>query len=202
MENLKVVVGENLTELRKNKKLTQLELAEKLNYSDKSISKWEKGDCLPELEVLYELCRFYGVTMDYLVTPAKENKESYVLDKDEEKRTLVNHILITVLVNMVFWFIATIIFVYSILKSRSEPFWLTFVYAIPLSCIVTAIFSRAYFRRARLSFFIIWSVFIWSALTCAFLTAWTSGEALWPLYLIGLPAEGALLAWYFMRKKY
>ena len=202
MDKLKEIVGENLTELRKNKKLTQLELAEKLNYSDKSISKWEKGDCLPEFEVLYTLCKFYGVTMDYLVTPKEENKSAYVLDKDEQKRNFVNHILITVLVNMVFWFIATIIFVYALFKNASEPFWLTFIYAVPVSCLVTAVFARGYFKHARLLYFIIWSVFVWSLITSVFLTTLNYGDVIWPLYLVGVPAQGALVAWYFMRKKY
>lgn len=86
MKSLKEIVGENLTELRKNKKLTQFELAEQLNYSDKSISKWENGDNLPDLETLNELCNFYGVTLDYLTHPVEENKDKYILNKDIERK--------------------------------------------------------------------------------------------------------------------
>ena len=118
MKPLKEIVGENLTELRKNKKLTQFELAEKMNYSDKSISKWENGDNLPDLETLNELCNFYGVTLDYLTHPADENKKSYVLDKDEHKRAIINHTLITVLVNVVVWFIATVIFAFALINNK------------------------------------------------------------------------------------
>ena len=199
MQTLKEIVGENLTELRKNKKLTQFELAEKLNYSDKSISKWENGDNLPDLETLNNLCNFYGVTLDYLTHPVSENKSLYVLNKDEEKRNLVNHILITVLVNMVVWLIATIIFIYPLLKGVSGPYWLAFIYSVPVSCIVTAVFAYGYFRHDRLLFFILWSVFVWSLITSIFLTA--LNELVWPLYLVGIPAQGALVAWYFMRKK-
>lgn len=199
MQTLKEIVGENLTELRKNKKLTQFELAEKLNYSDKSISKWENGDNLPDLETLNNLCDFYGVTLDYLTHPVSENKSLYILNKDEEKRNLVNHILITVLVNMVVWLIATIIFIYPLLKGVSGPYWLAFIYSVPASCIVTAVFAYGYFRHNRLLFFILWSVFIWSFITSIFLTALS--DLVWPLYLVGIPAQGALVAWYFMRKK-
>jgi len=199
MKTLKETVGENLTELRKNKKLTQLELAEQLNYSDKSISKWEKGDNLPDLETLNELCKFYGVTLDYLTHPVEENKSAYILDKDESRRISINHILITVLVNMVVWFIATIIFIYPLLKGVSGPYWLAFIYSVPVSCIVSAVFAYGYFRRNRLLFFILWSVFVWSLITSIFLTA--LNELVWPLYLVGVPAQGALVAWYLMRKK-
>ena len=201
MKSLKEIVGENLTELRKNKKLTQFELAEQLNYSDKSISKWENGDNLPDLETLNELCQFYGVTLDYLTHPASENKSTYILDKDESRRHLINHILIIVLVNLVAWFIATIVFVYTLLKGYSGAYWLAFVYAVPVSCVISALFSFLYFRRVRLLFFIFWSVFIWSLITAIFLTALGGGENVWPIYLVGVPAQGALIAWYFMIKK-
>ena len=67
MDDLKIIIGKNLSSLRKARKLTQLELAEKLNYSDKAVSKWEKGATTPDIETLKQLCDFYGVTLDYLV---------------------------------------------------------------------------------------------------------------------------------------
>ena len=201
MKTLKETIGENLVELRKNKKLTQLELAEKLNYSDKSISKWEKGDVLPDFETLYELCKFYGVSLDYLTHPVSENKSQYILNKDEEKRNLVNHILIIVLVNLVLWFIATIIFVYALINGREGPYWLSFIYAVPSTCVISALFSFAYFRKVRLLFFIFWSIFVWSLIASIFLTTIFDNQFIWPLFLVGIPAQGALVAWYLMRKK-
>ena len=65
MDDLKTVVGKNLASLRKQAKLTQIELAEKFNYSDKAVSKWEQGATLPDLETLKQLSDFYGVTIDY-----------------------------------------------------------------------------------------------------------------------------------------
>ncbi len=198
MKSLKEIVGENLTELRKNKKLTQFELAEQLNYSDKSISKWENGDNLPDLETLNELCDFYGVTLDYLTHPVEENKDKYVLDKDIKKKDLINHIFITLFVNLVVWFVATIVFVYATIKGKEGAFWLAFVYSVPLSCVITAIFTHIYFRNGRLIFFISWSVFIWSLTACIFLTALP--EIVWPIFLVGVPAEAALVAWYLMKR--
>lgn len=200
MKTLKEIVGENLVELRKNKKLTQFELAEQLNYSDKSISKWENGDTLPDLETLNNLCKFYGVTLDYLTHPVEENKDSFILNKDENRRSLINHILITVLVNIVIWTIATIIFVYSLIEPnlQGNNYWLAFIYAVPLSCIVSILFARVYFRK-KILYFIIWSIFVWSAITSIFLTYLPFG-IIWPLFLIGIPAQGALLTWFFIKK--
>ena len=67
MEDVRALVARNLTQCRKAAGLTQLQVAEKLNYSDKAISKWERGEGLPDLLVLCELARLYGVTLDYFV---------------------------------------------------------------------------------------------------------------------------------------
>ena len=200
MKSLKEIFGENLIELRKNKKLTQYELAERLNYSDKSISKWENGDNLPDLETLNELCKFYGVTLDYLTHPVEENKSKYILDKDENKRIFINHIMITFLVNMVVWMIATVIFVYALINGKEGNYWLAFIYAIPITCLVSALFSYGYFREYRLLFFIFWSIFIWSLLTSVFLSVLPE-QIVWPIFLVGIPAQGAMVAWYLMRKR-
>lgn len=71
MDNINLTVAKNLSDLRKQNKLTQLEVAEKLNYSDKAVSKWEQGESLPGIEVLYRLSRLYGVSLDYLVGDEK-----------------------------------------------------------------------------------------------------------------------------------
>ena len=61
------VIGKNITRLRKLANMTQLELAEKLNYSDKSISKWEQGNGIPDVRILVQLAELFGVTLDDLV---------------------------------------------------------------------------------------------------------------------------------------
>ena len=68
MEDYRKVIASNISELRKEKKMTQSELAEKLHYSDKAISRWERGDTMPSIEVLCELCELFGVDLTYLVS--------------------------------------------------------------------------------------------------------------------------------------
>ena len=67
MEEVKDIVAKNIHELRKKNNMTQLELAEKLNYSDKTVSKWEKGENSPDITVLVEIANIFGVSLDYLV---------------------------------------------------------------------------------------------------------------------------------------
>ena len=73
---LKSIVANNLTELRKEKGLTQIQLAELFNYSDKAVSKWERGDTLPDLETLKALADYYQVTLDYLVHEGSRKDKS------------------------------------------------------------------------------------------------------------------------------
>ena len=81
MKELREIIGENLTELRKQKGYTQISLAEKLNYSDKAISKWENGSSLPPIDILLELANLYGVTLDYLVKDSSQ-KDKKLLKND------------------------------------------------------------------------------------------------------------------------
>lgn len=64
MENVKEIIARNLTELRKSHKMTQSALAEKLNYSDKAISRWEHAETLPDIETLCRICDIYGVKFE------------------------------------------------------------------------------------------------------------------------------------------
>ena len=61
MEDLKVIFAQNLIALRKQMKLTQIELAEKINYSDKAVSKWERGESIPDVSVLMVIANLFNV---------------------------------------------------------------------------------------------------------------------------------------------
>ena len=61
------VTGAVIKELREKNKLTQLQLAEKLGVSDKTISKWETGQTMPDVALLPLIASFYGVTLDELM---------------------------------------------------------------------------------------------------------------------------------------
>ena len=59
MTDLKPIFAENLAVLRKKKGWTQLELAERLNYSDKAVSKWERGESLPDVTILKQIADLF-----------------------------------------------------------------------------------------------------------------------------------------------
>ena len=74
-EDIKLIIANNIAKFRKEAKLTQAELAEKLNYSDKAISKWERGESLPDVIILNQIAQVFGITLDSLVSNKPEKKK-------------------------------------------------------------------------------------------------------------------------------
>ena len=110
MENLNEILASNLTMLRKHNNLTQIEIAAQLQYSDKTISKWETGEIIPSLENLIRLCDIYNVTLDEITHPIPQEKLVGKKHKSFEKQ---NKIIITLLAILTVWITATAIFVYG-----------------------------------------------------------------------------------------
>ena len=67
MTDLREVIAKNICELRCEMNMTQLQLAEMLNYSDKAVSKWERGKCCPDITLLPELARYFEISVDELI---------------------------------------------------------------------------------------------------------------------------------------
>lgn len=187
MNYVKDIIAKNLIELRTKKNMTQSELAEKLNYTDKSVSKWERGETTPPIDVLKDIADLYGVTLDYLVT---ESPNEYYDKKYNVKENRSNKLLITLLSSSIVWILATIIFVYcSIFNINSA--WLLFVYAIPLTMIVLLVFNCIWGRRSLT--FIIISILLWSILASLYLTLLQFNP--WPLFIIGAPLQITVILW-------
>ena len=108
MEKLNFIIAKNLSELRRKNKLTQLEVAEKLNYSDKAVSKWEQGESLPGIEVLYKLAKLYGVSMDYIVGEKEVKPARAAFGGLTQKRKRI----ITLLSVLGVWLFATVFYIF------------------------------------------------------------------------------------------
>lgn len=184
MKNIKEIVGENLQLLRKERKLTQLEVAEIFGYSDKAISKWENGDTLPDLETLYRISLFYGVTLDFLIQEGDEKTREQFRIKTSNKISIV-----CLLVSLI-WMIATIIFVWLGLINDIWP-WQVFAWSVPVSCLLLLYLNHLWGRRVYI--FYIMTVLIWSLITSCYLQFLAYN--LWPLFILGIPAQISLLLW-------
>ena len=194
MEKLEKTIADNLTFLRKNAGLTQLEFGEKFNYSDKTISKWELGVAIPSVEVLKQIADFYGVSIDYLVTEHKSQKDfASSINKTVKPREKI--LLILLMVTVIFT-IAAVIYVAAFLKFHTvDPqinrFWVTFLWAIPLSILISAFFTYRYFKGS-ISTYILASAFVWTILAVAYVT-FLYKENYWFVFFIGIPVQTGII---------
>lgn len=199
MQDLKQIIAKNICNLRKENKITQLELAERLHYSDKAISKWERAESLPEITILKEIADMFKVDVDYLLEAEHEEKE--IVSKEITKRNKRNRTLITCMSVMTVWFVATLAFVnIDIIFKASFINYMFYIYAVPASIIVWLVFNTLWFNK-RLNFFII-STLIWSVLASIFVTIMlTLNFNIWLIFLIGIPGQIIILLWAGIKTK-
>lgn len=157
-ENLKRHFAKNLSSYRRQSGMTQLELAEKLNYSDKSISKWERGDGLPDLLVAAAIAETLGVSLNDLIS---EREPKRILHRR-------NKLIITGLSIGLVWLVAAILFFIFELAIQNFKSWMVFAYAVPASAIVLIIFTCIWWKKPFR--FLSVSALIWSLAGCALLT--------------------------------
>ncbi len=180
--------------------MTQLELAEKLNYSDKSVSKWEQGNGIPDVRILMQLAELYGVSLDDLV---REHTEKPVLPRRAKRSQRT----VTVLLSAgLCWLVAVVAFVLvGIFAPQFKNAWLFFVYAVPATSIVTLVFSSIWHDKFWRVFSV--SVLVWSILACIYLTClvclpWEVNLQYntWLVFLIGVPLQILALFFFVWRK--
>lgn len=193
MKDVKPIVAENLAALRKKRGMTQAELAERLDYSDKAISRWEHGDTLPDMNVLCELCEFYGITLDYLTEKHDAEEEQITVSKAQKGNE--TKIAMCALAVSIVWLLATVVFVYSNLINGAS-YWKAFVWAVPASCFVILRMTRTY-RNSIFSIGIS-SALIWTLLAAIYVQFLKYN--IWLIFVTGIPAQVIIYLWYNIRK--
>lgn len=186
-KDIKQIIAKNLANLRKNKKITQTELADQFGYSDKAISKWENGDTLPDIQTLYQLCEFYNVSLDFLVSEQSfDEKIKYI--NHLNKRVIINNSLIELLYCSFVWILAVIIYVYLYTFSEIN-YWQIFIWAIPATTIVMLLFTKVW--KQKLYTFIVRSLFFWTLVTACYIQFIEYN--IWPLFFLMIPIQVALI---------
>lgn len=198
MQELKFIIAKNIQKLRQEKGMTQLELAGKLNYSDKSVSKWERGESLPDIVVLKMIADLFEVTLDYLVEDEHDGK---LVTKEMMNRNYRrNCCIITGTSIFIVALMATLIYVIlaMIFPGTSYP-WLCYAYAIPAALVVWLVFNSIWFNPRRN--FLIVSLLVWSLLLALYLTFSMMGFHIWPILLVGIPAQIIIWMWSKLKNK-
>lgn len=184
--NIRQLIGINISELRKSKKMTQADLASQLNYSDKAISRWEKGDTLPDIDVLLRICDIFGVQFEYLITN-NVDKEKY---KKIEKADNGSRITIVMLAVTLVWLAATIIYVYAGLMGTK--WWQVFIWAVPAMALMLEIFNRTWGKKFYSLFTL--TLLNWGLLTALYIQFLSYN--LWLLFILGAPIQVCIFLWY------
>ena len=198
MSQINENIAENITKLRKINNLKQSELANKINYSDKAISKWERGESMPDIECLCELASVFNVTVDYLTKP---HNEAEISNTKRNKRAFVHDLLTLILLCVSILFISTIAFVFAIITSRApaSKMWVAYVIALPFIALIVDLYGKRYsFWLVRI---ISSSLILWTFLTAIYCVSLVNGiNELWMLYFIGLPIQAAICLIFFRKK--
>ncbi len=202
-EKLKQRIGGNIAAHRKNAGLTQAGLAEKLNYSDKAVSKWERGDSIPDVLTLMQLADQFGITVNDLVMDPDElpgnpgtleKAMTQVSEKALKRRANKNVIL--ALSSTLVWFVALFAFVVMSPFDFLDPYsWLLFFYAVPANAIVL-LSLRSAWRDFRWNKGLI-TIIVWGFLVAIHVTLLVVLQYnYWKLYLLGIPGQIAIVLWF------
>ncbi len=179
-------VAENLVKYRKHNNLTQLALAEKLNYSDKSVSKWESGECLPDIFVLNSIAKIYGITVNDLISPSAKIKAP---------TNTANRFFVPTLSCCIVWLVALIaFFVLKAVFPSATKLWMCFIFAIPITAIVELVFACIY----KMQFMQIFSIscIIWTTVLSLHLALNDIMSQIILLYLVAIPLQILFILWY------
>ena len=196
MEDIKSIVAKNISELRQANNMTQLELAEKVNYSDKTISKWERAESSPDIAILVKIADLFGVTVDYLVKA--EHTKADVIERQCED-TKFNRRAVSTLSESGAWILAIFAFVITTLIVKRISFqFLYFVYALPIAFIIRLVFNSIWFN-ARHNYYII-SLLMWSLLAAVHITFLYFGINIALVYLLGVAGQIAIVLWSYICK--
>ena len=206
-EKLKLQIGKNIAAYRKQRRLTQAKLGEMLNYSDKAVSKWERGESVPDVMILVQIAELFEITVnDLLVDPDALPEETgtavQAMEKVVEKhlKRKADKRIILRLSSLLVWSVALLLFV--ILSSLDIPkTWMAFVYAIPADAIVLLSLRSAWkdFRQNQ----ILVSAIMWGGLLSLYLSLLVFGGLnIWKLLLLGIPGQLAVLLWFRLYRKH
>ena len=180
MDDLKVITASNIINLRTAKGMTQAELGELLNYSDKSVSKWERAEAVPDAYVLKKMSEIFGVTVDYILNShdSWEKPESF----KKAERGFRSKVITAVAIAGI-WTLAFLIYIIGWLLESN--WWLLFIYALPVSLITFLVLNSVWEsgkNNRHIIYALVASIFLMIYLTFISYNPWQ-------ILLLLIPAE-------------
>ncbi len=191
MKEMETIIASNIIELRTKSGFTQLELAQMINYSDKSVSKWERAESVPDVIVLKKMADIFGVTVDYMLTQHDPTEKPTIMTT---VRALPFKIITSITIVGI-WILALLIFI--IVWLCGSIVWLIFVYAVPIS-LITLLILHSIWEKGKYNFYIV-SLLILSVIATIYFTFLERNW--WQLFLLIVPAEIEVFLSFYLRKK-
>ncbi len=186
-DQLRQRIAQNLMFFREAAGDTQFELAEKLNYSDKSVSKWERGEGIPSAFVLTQIADLYGITVNDLLAESPQKPRRFLR---------YNHFLITMMSFGLVWLVATFVYIVLRLAAPAFPAWYTFLFAVPVNAVVAIVFTAIWWPRFWV--FISSSALIWSSVVCLVLSI--PRENITLFYIFAAVLQVLVCMWFLLRR--
>lgn len=194
LSELKLISASNLIRLRTEAGLTQAELGEKLNYSDKTISKWERGEAIPDAFVLTQLAEIFSVSVDYLLSSHDDWEAPKEEEEQPQERSFSVSTVIAISVIGV-WTLALTVFVVCWLFDKIV--WQTFFVALPVSLLTYMVLICAFGRRKYLQYVV--DAFLLSLILLVYVLV--PGERPWQLFILAIPAVIIVFLSFHVRRR-
>ena len=183
---LRKTIGKNIALYRKSHRDTQAALGQKLNYTDKAVSKWERGESMPDIYVLSQIAEIYGITVGNLIGESKP----------EIQTSPYMRLFIFLFSAALTFVISTVLIVAFELFNVPFNTWLFLLYAAAITALLAVIFSTIWWNLwIQLS---AWSALIWLGGLSILLTA--HGIVALKSLLICCALQIAVLFWILYRR--
>ncbi len=197
MGELKQTIAKNIAKFRKASKLTQIDLAEKLNYSDKAVSKWERGESIPDICVLKDMADLFGVTINDFVGETSVMPKVSEAEEERVERTKKKKWLITLCASVLPWLVACVLYMVLKIALPTTKLWFIFIYAIPVTFIVLTVFSVMWYGQITTCVMV--SALVWTLCLSLYVSISTIKFS-WLIFTIGVPLQILAIFWFALRK--
>lgn len=191
MREIETTIASNIIELRTKAGMTQLELAEKLNYSDKSVSKWERAEAVPDVLVLKKMADIFGVTVDYIISFHDPNEKQSIITS---VRT-IPYKIITSITMVGITSLALLIFIVCWLCGKIV--WQIFIFTVPI-LLITLLVLHSVWEKGKYNFYIV-SILVFSLIVSVYIAFLDKNW--WQLFILYIPAEIEIFLSFWLKKR-
>ena len=189
MDNIREIVSSNITSLRKANNMTQVELAQKINFSDKAISRWEQGEVMPDIETIQKLSQEFNVPITAIIEKQEEIQPSNKKPKPTKQEVLSQFFLVFEI-----WTILSVVYAYLSISSNLY-IWKIFLWGVPATLLL--LYAVNLKHKHNISSFIYGTIFIWTFIACLFIQL--IDLCPWFFFILGVPVQGMLVVRYLVK---